>query len=250
MRFGDTTFMRRAHDYEGWYFLRRQLGAQLTPWGAGAPPPLPLLALELHHLHEQTIRRRELPVQPGRNGRAIFRSLAADLSEGLRRAGPRVGELAKADEAQAAFGTADPTEGEWRAALAAGGAIAGRLLTESAADAALDDLLEATATIEADREYERFADRLAIVRVITESRGTPWPMARRAWSKTAAPATPMATPTSSSPSPHRTAACCSASTKTTRTSRCLTTLAPSWRPPASRSSACRCCPASTTTDSG
>jgi hypothetical protein len=129
VRFGDTQFMRPAHDYEGWYFLRRQLGAQLTPWGAGAPPPLPLLALELQHLHEQAIRRGELPVQPGRNGRATFRSLGVDLSEGLRRAGPRVGELAEANEALAAFGAADPSEGEWRAALDAGGAIAGRLLT-------------------------------------------------------------------------------------------------------------------------
>jgi hypothetical protein len=179
MRLGDSTFMRPAHDHEGWYFLRRQLGAQLTPWGAGAAPPLPLLALELRHLHEQTIRRGELPVQPGRNGRAIFRSLAADLSEGLRRAGPRVGELAEADEALAAFGAADPTEGEWRASLVAGGAIAGRLLTEPAVDAALDDLLESTATVEADRAYERFADRLAMVRVITELRGMPWPMARQ-----------------------------------------------------------------------
>src|SRR5436305_2010215 len=148
MRFGDTVFARPAHGQEGGYFLRRQLGAQLTPWGAGPPPPLPLLALELHYLHEQTDRRGELQVQPVLNGRAIFRSLAADLSEGLRRAEPRVEELAEANEALAAFSAAAPTEREWRAALAAGGAIAGHLLTESASDAALDDLLDATATIE------------------------------------------------------------------------------------------------------
>ena len=179
MRFGDTRFTRPTHDYGGWDFLRRQLGAQLTPWGAGAPPPLPLLALELQHLEEQTIRRGELPLQPGRTGHAMFRSLAADLSEGLRRAGPRVGEVAAANEAQAAMRAADPTEEKWRAALAAGGAVAGRLLTEPAADAALDDVLDVTATVDGDREYERFADRLAIVCVLTELRGTPWPMARQ-----------------------------------------------------------------------
>ena len=179
MRLGDSSFSSPAHDHDGWYFLRRQLGAQLTPWGTGAAPPLPLLAVELQHLHEQTIARGEPPVQPGRSGRAVLQSLAADLGEGLRRAGPRVRELAGADEALAAFGAADPTAEQWRAALAAGGAIAGRLLTEPAADASLDDLLEATATIEADRHFEPFADRLAIVRAVTELRGTPWPMARR-----------------------------------------------------------------------
>jgi hypothetical protein len=179
MRLGDSSFSSPAHDYDGWYFLRRQLGAPLSSWGAGAAPALPLLALEFQHLHEQAIRRRELPVQRGRGGVATFRSLQADLGEGLRRVGPRIRALADASDALTAFSVAAPTPEEWLDALAAGGATASRLLDEQAADAALDDLLEATASIETDREYGRFADRLAVVRAVTELRGTPWTTARR-----------------------------------------------------------------------